>query len=98
MGVRKYVYVNVSWCYGDCSPTAKVPLADWDKILKGKKVSASAGYWYEGKRFSAYFSFNHDGPGTLLVGYNDGGVGFDGHVNDAMIVGGVFPGESSERP
>lgn len=91
MSKRKYVDVNVSWCYGDCSPTAKVPLKSWEAILQGEKVSADASYWYEGERFFADFQFNHAGPGTLLVTYDDGGVGFDGNIEDAQIVGGHYP-------
>lgn len=48
MAKRKYVEVNVSWSYGECSPTAKVPPALWDKIQKGATASIKAFYWYEG--------------------------------------------------
>ena len=97
MAKRKYVDVNVSWCNDECSPTTKVSLAEWQKILKGKKVVTGARYWYDGERFSAYFSFNRDGYGSLRVGYGeDGGVGFEGRINDATIVGGVFPADDEE--
>lgn len=90
MTKRKYVDVNVSWCYGECSPTAKIPLSDWDAILRGKKKGAFAWYWYEGKRYGASFHFNHKGPGTLSVTYDDGGEGFIGRISEADIVGGEY--------
>lgn len=90
MTKRKYVDVNVSWCYGECSPTAKVSLEEWERILKGEHVVVDACYWYEGKRYSAYFSFNGSGRGTLTVGYEDGGEGFIGRIGQADITGGEY--------
>jgi hypothetical protein len=90
MSKRKYVDVTVSWCYGDCRPTAKIPLADWDEVLKGNPVDASTTYGYEGKRYHAYFAFNYEGRGSLKVTYDDGGEGFIGDISDAEIVGGTF--------
>ena len=91
MTKRKYVDVTVSWCYGECSPTAKVPLEDWQQILRGTKVSTFAGYWYEGAKYNALFNFNYKGPGTLYVTYDDGGEGFIGHIWEADILGGEYP-------
>lgn len=91
MSKRKYVDVNVGWSNGSCSPTTRVPLKDWKRIVLGERIWTSASYWYEGQKSSASFAFNHAGRGTLRVGYGDGGVGFDGSIRSATITGGEFP-------
>ena len=88
---RNYVDVNVKWADGECSPTTKVPLDEWKQIVLGQPISTPATYRYEGQKYSADFAFNHAGRGTLLVGYDEGGVGFDGSISDATITGGEFP-------
>lgn len=91
MTKRKYVDVTVSWCYGECCPTAKVTLAEWDAIRGGQEHAAVTSYWYEGKEFTALFAFNHNGKGSLRVSYDDGGEGFIGDIWEADIVGGEYP-------
>lgn len=91
MTKRKYVDVNVSWCYGDCSPTAKLSLDEWQAILRGEEIGTDVRYGYEGKKYTAIFLFNVEGPGTLRVTYDDGGVGFEGRISEATITGGSYP-------
>jgi len=98
MTKRKYVDVTVSWGNDDCTPTAKISLAEWEDIRNGKKVSASTTYWYEGEKYDAYFEFNEGGRGNLRVSYAnanedwDGGEGFIGTIAEADILGGTFEG------
>jgi len=77
------VVVSVEWGYDlhDCP----MSLQTWKRIVAGNPVRRTEPYWYEGQRFTGEWSFNSDGPGSLVVGYDDGGEGFIGTLHDAFI-------------
>jgi hypothetical protein len=77
------VEVTVQW--GDGMHTCPMSLRTWNGIKNGRKVVRVEPYWYEGKRYTGNWTFNHNGFGTLLVTYGDGGVGFDGLLGGAII-------------
>jgi hypothetical protein len=58
----------------------------WVRILQGDGWSTEAPYWYEGQRFTAEWCF--DGAGSLLVGYDDGGVGWEGRLDGLEVIEG----------
>jgi hypothetical protein len=95
---RKYVDVNVSWCYGDCSPTAKVPLADWESVCQGKEIHVSTSYWYEGKRYNVSFHFNVPQAGVLSLTGDDGDAPFEDNIKEAKITGGVYSKKEPAPP
>ena len=63
------------------------PMAErtWKRIAQGKPVRRVEPYAYEGKKFKSEWSFNTPDVGALLVTYDDGGVGFEGRLEDALI-------------
>lgn len=77
------VTVTVEWGYElhHC-PMAK---RTWRRILKGAFVRRVEPYIYDAQRFTGEWHFNHNGFGTLLVTYDDSGVGFDGDLSEAII-------------
>jgi hypothetical protein len=63
-------------------------LDQWIRVLKGEQWSAEKRYSYEGQRFTGDWSF--DGLGSLSVGYDGGGQGWEGNLSGLdMIVGPV---------
>jgi len=79
----RIVEVGVEWGYDMhyCPMTFRT----WERILKGQKVFRREPYWYEGERFSGEWHFNQQHPGSLYVGYDDGGTGFEGDLSDAGV-------------
>jgi hypothetical protein len=81
--VSRNVVVSVEWGYE--AHECPMALRTWRRLVAGKPVVRKEPYWYEGDRFTGVWQFNHSGPGTLLVTYDDEGVGFDGSLEDADI-------------
>ncbi len=90
MTKRKYVDVSVIWGNDDCNPTAKVSLSDWDSVCAGKEVTVETTYWYEGKRYSASFAFNHPKRGDLTVFGEDATEPYADGIEHALITGGAY--------
>jgi len=63
-----------------------LPFERWVRILRGESWSIEEPYWYEGQRFTGEWSF--DGTGGLVVGYDDGGVGWDGRLDGLDLIDG----------
>ena len=80
--VRSLV-VSVEWG----NEQHECPMAErtWKRIAQGKPVRRVEPYAYEGKKFKSEWSFNTPDVGALLVTYDDGGVGFEGRLEDALI-------------
>lgn len=62
------------------------PLEHWIRILRGESWVIDKPYWYEGERFTGTWSF--DGDGQLEVTYDDGGVGWQGHLTGLEVIEG----------
>lgn len=58
----------------------------WLRILGGEGNLIEKSYLYEGKRFMGVWSF--DGNGRLEVGYDDGGQGWEGLLQDLELIDG----------
>lgn len=77
------IVVTVDW--GNESYDCPMSEQTWRRICKGKSVRRVVFYRYEGKRYRSEWLFNSDEFGTLVVNYDDSGVGFDGFLEDARI-------------
>ena len=77
------IVVGVEWG----NDQYECPMAErtWKRIVQGKQVRRVEPYQYEGKRFKSEWSFNTPDVGSLLVTYDDGGVGYEGRLEDALI-------------
>jgi hypothetical protein len=77
------IVVSVNWGHEQY----ECPMAErtWKRIAQGKPVRRVEPHLYEGKRFKAEWWFNTPEIGSLLVTYDDGGVGFEGRLEDALI-------------
>jgi len=77
------IEVDVSWG----NEQYKCPMAQktWQRIVKGNQVRRVEPYLYEGKKYKSEWLFNSRSFGSLVVTYDDGGVGFDGQLADALI-------------
>ena len=77
------IVVGVEWG----NEQYECPMAErtWKRIAQGKPVRRVEPYVYEGKRFKSEWSFNTPNVGSLLVTYDDGGVGFEGRLEDVLI-------------
>ncbi len=87
--------VGDEWGYD----THYVPLRmdDWIGILSGQTYCADYPYWYEGKRFTGGWCFDIDAENALTVGYDGGGVGYQGSLYGATIDGPVWCGHDIAR-
>jgi hypothetical protein len=80
------MYVTVSWYYDLIRPTLKLHRTEWEKILTGVPFRKNGrGYMSEEGWCHDYWFFNFSWPGSLEVGYDDGGQGFSGSFADALI-------------
>jgi hypothetical protein len=77
------IVVTVDW--GNESHDCPMSEQTWRRICKGKSVRRIVFYLYEGRRCRSEWLFNSDKFGSLVVNYDDGGVGFDGFLDDARI-------------
>ncbi len=77
------IVVSVKWG----NEQYECPMAErtWKRIVQGKQVRRVEPYQYEGKRFKSEWSFNTPNVGYLLVTYDDGGVGFEGRLEEAVV-------------
>ena len=80
---NKSILITVEWGYE--LHTCPLSQAEWDQICDGSEFSATEPYMYDGENFTAEWVFNKDRRGSLLVTYDDSGVGFDGALSDANI-------------
>jgi hypothetical protein len=71
------VTIGAEWGYDMHYLT--LPFERWVRVLGGESWSIEEPYWFEGQRFTGEWSF--DGAGGLVVGYDDGGVGWDGSLS-----------------
>lgn len=78
------VTIGAEWGYDMHELT--LPFERWVRILGGESWSIEEPYWYEGQRFIGEWSF--DGTGGLVVGYHDGGVGWDGSLGSLDVIDG----------
>ena len=59
---------------------------NWTRVLAGEAFTIPGnGYHYEGELLQDYWSFRGGLEGSLVVGYGDSGVGFEGRLGDADI-------------
>jgi hypothetical protein len=76
----------VSWYYVLISPTLKLNRTEWDKIINGITFRKEGdGYMSEEGFCHDYWLLDFDWPGSLEVDYDDGGQGFIGSFEDALI-------------
>ena len=80
---KRSIVVSVEWG----NEQHECPMAErtWKRIAQGNPVRRVEPYVYEGKRFKSEWSFNTPDVGSLLVTYDDGGVGFEGRLEEAVI-------------
>ena len=78
------VTIGVEWGYE--MHQLSLPYERWVRVLRGEALSIKEPYWYEGQRFTGEWSF--DGIGGLVVGYEDGGVGWDGRLGELDVIEG----------
>ena len=78
------VTIGAEWGYD--MHELSLPYERWVRVLKGETLSIEQPYWYEGQRFTGEWSF--DGIGGLVVGYDDGGVGWDGKLGGLDVIEG----------
>lgn len=77
------IVVSVEWG----NEQYECPMAErtWKRVAQGKPVRRVEPYQYEGKKFKSEWSFNTPSVGSLLVTYDDGGVGFEGRLEEAVV-------------
>jgi hypothetical protein len=82
----KKIYVTVSWYYDLISPTLMLHKTEWQKIIQGAPFKKNGrGFTSEEGFCHDFWLFNHAWPGSLEVDYDDGGQGFVGLFEDAVI-------------
>ncbi len=79
------VTIGVVW--GDEMHELQMSFERWVRILGGAPRTVEEPYWYEGERFTACWAF--DGRRGLEVAYDDGGVGWEGELDDADVIAGA---------
>lgn len=80
---KRLIVVSVEW--GNEQYECPMAQRTWKRIAQGKPVRRVEPYIYEGKRFKSEWLFNTPDVGSLLVTYDDGGVGFEGRLEDVLI-------------
>jgi hypothetical protein len=78
------VLVGVEW--GDDMHQIHMSLEQWVRILGGAEWTVDRSYRYEGERFTGTWTF--DGRRGLEVTYDDGGVGWEGEIDDMDLLTG----------
>ena len=66
---RVYIEITAICGNGDIDCTIKVSRRRWEAISKGGVYSTSIRYYYEGKRYSAWWGF---ADGLFTIGGEDG--------------------------
>ena len=72
--------------------------ATWRRNQAGEAFEREVLYWYENQQFTSTWSFNGTSAGTLYVGYDDGGVHFDGRLTHARVLINGNPVDFQEAP
>lgn len=67
--LKAHIKLTAFWGNDDAESTIKVSPARWKAITEGGSYETSAWAWYEGKRFSACWTFQ---DGNFSVGAEDG--------------------------
>jgi uncharacterized surface anchored protein len=80
---KKTIVISVEWGYDN--HTCSISNDEWALICDGFQFNCSEPYLYEGQKYTAEWSFNITHRGSLLVTYDDAGVGFDGELSGADI-------------
>jgi hypothetical protein len=83
LGPTQPIVISVKW--GDELHNCPMSEKTWKRIVQGKAVRRVEPYWYEGKKYKGEWLFNSKGLGQLTVNYDDGGVGFEGELSQAII-------------
>ena len=67
--------------------TVSLTEKEWNFVKSGNHLIKSTQDSYEGELFTYQFEFNGDAheDATLVVTYDDGGTGFIGNIEDAII-------------
>jgi hypothetical protein len=84
--LRAFGRVTIGAQWGSEMHELALPLDRWVGILRGERWSTKETYRYEGQRFTGDWSF--DGIGGLTVSYDDGGVGWEGHLDGLGFIEG----------
>jgi hypothetical protein len=78
------VIVSVYW--PDDWKKIELNPSDWQKIKRGESFSdLGNGYNYEGVKFNDFWEFNEEFKGSCKVTYDDGGIGFEGLIDECQI-------------
>ena len=84
--MKKKITISVYW--PDDWKSVVLDEEEYQEILSGEPFDKEGeGYYYEGEDFEDWWSFEGDGNGNInvVVSYGDGGVGFDGTLDDCEI-------------
>jgi len=67
--------------------TTELTADEWGDVQNGVELHKSVLDWYEGEEFTYEFHFNSsmEQGSTLVVTYDDCGVGFIGNISEAFI-------------
>ncbi|MHA8090432.1 hypothetical protein U8593_09035 [Aquirufa antheringensis] len=78
------VILSVYW--PDEWKSIEIDSSEWRKIKLGKAYSDfGKGFRYEGVKFNDFWEFNNESKGSIVVSYDDGGVGFEGTISECEI-------------
>ena len=83
MSIKYNITVEIGYELRTVSLTEK----EWKRVKSGDHLIKSTQDSYEGELFTYQFEFNGDAykDATLVVTYDDGGTGFIGNIEDAII-------------
>ena len=78
---------NISVEIGYELRTVSLLESEWKCVKSGDHLVKTTQDYYEGELFTYEFEFNGDAyeDATLVVTYDDGGTGFIGDIEDAII-------------
>jgi hypothetical protein len=67
--------------------TVELTAGEWSKVQLGEELHKTVQDFYEGSEFNYEFHFNSqmEPDSSLVVTYDDGGVGFVGDISDALF-------------
>jgi hypothetical protein len=82
---RARIELQVEWGYDQ--HTIALAMSDWLAVLHGEPLSIQEPYWYGGDRFTAKWALDGTGGGSLVVSYDEGGVGYSGALSSVTIRG-----------
>lgn len=79
---KPFITFHAVWGNDDVFVDLNLLKREWLAIKRGKKVTRWKTYAYEGRRHQSYWMFNYPTVGELEIGYDDGGQGFVGRIDD----------------